>query len=97
MARAAHKDLLTALPRDELDPELVGCTRGPDAGEVAAQLVHAERRMPVVLIERQQRLDEPALIGLGKVAVCFEKLRAEAELPEGLYLTRPARRRRRLG
>lgn len=94
MTRAAHKDLLAALPTDELDPKLIGRTRRPDAGEVAAQLVYAERRMAVVLIEQQQRLDEPTLLGLRKAAESFEKLRREAERPERLYLTRPARRRR---
>jgi hypothetical protein len=97
MARAAHKNLLAARLTDEFDPKVVGCARGPDAGEVPAQLMDAERRMSIIRIEQQERFDEPTLIGLRKAAECFEKLRAEAERPEGLYLARPAPRRRRLG
>jgi len=52
VARAAHEDLLTALATNELDPKLVGRARGPNAGEVATQLMYAERRMAVVAIEQ---------------------------------------------
>ena len=50
--------------------------------------------MAVVLIEQQQGLDEPTLINLWEAAKRFEKLRAETERPERVYLTRPGRRRR---
>lgn len=82
VAGATDQRLTAVLRPEKDDPELVGSARRPHAAEVAAQLVDAERRMLLVLVEQDQRSNEASLVGLREATERLEELGGEVEVPE---------------
>jgi hypothetical protein len=62
---AAKEQLAASFQPHERDPKMLGGARGPDPVHVAAQLVNAQRGMPLVLIEIAHRIEEALLVSGG--------------------------------
>jgi hypothetical protein len=79
VTRAAHDDLLAGRPAQEEKPELIRRARRPEAGQIPAELVDAQRWMAFIRIEQLEGLGEPSLVGLAERTKRCEELRGEPE------------------
>jgi hypothetical protein len=77
--RTANDDLLTGRAAQEEEPELIGCARRPEAGQIPGELMDAERRVAFIRIEELEGLGEPLSVRLAEGSERVEELRGEPE------------------
>ena len=94
MTRAPNKRPSARRRAQEDDAQLVGGTRRPEAREIPAQFMHAQRWVALVLIEEAQGLEKAALVLFSESGERLEELGGEIEGPVGFRYGRDFRGRR---